>query len=231
MGEGGSGRALRKTLEQLSDRFHLGSPSGLFRIPQGQVARTEFLTKSSFTNNCGKFLRNPCSPSTRSKAPLSTSNSNTTIGQCTNSSTGQETEIVNNRFYEQYHRLLEILKYKANPDGDVLAATYYYFLRTRGRRHSIFRKNRPATGDEKLQYDYLASYVAFYKGGVAGAETRLQVCGLPGRALAPALASVSAQVKEIERGDARGHRRGKPRAKDRELAATEPAFDFEVEER
>ena len=129
--------------------------------------------------------------------------------------------------------MLEILKYKATPDSDdVLAATYYHFLQDRVEEGiRFFEKIDRQAIDEKLQYDYLASYVAFYKGDVAGAKKLAsKYADYPVERWRKRFASVSAQVKEIEQGDA-------PEVIDEEnreqkienLAATEPAFDFEVE--
>jgi hypothetical protein len=147
---------------------------------------------------------------------------------------GKTRQIVNNRFHEQYHRFLNILKYKASPDADdVLGATYYLFLQDRVEEGiGFFGKVDPVAVDEKLQYDYLASYVSFYEGDVAKAKKlAAKYADYPVERWRKRFASVTGQVKEIEQGVA-------PKVIDEEnreqkiedLAATEPAFDFEVED-
>ena len=132
--------------------------------------------------------------------------------------------------YQQYHRLLEILKYKATPDADdgLTAATHYHFLQDRVEEGiRFFEKIDRQAIDEKLQYDYLASYVPSTKGDVAGAKKLAsKYADYPVERWRKRFASVSAQVKEIERGCTRGHRRGKPRAKDRELGGHRACLRF-----
>jgi hypothetical protein len=234
-GEGGSGRAFyEKTLEQLGGRFHFDSTLWSYAVYHKDEPRIrEFLTKSSFANNCGKFLRSPLLNVDPVERHWYEQLEYEPLVNARTHQLGKKREIVNNRFYEQYHRLLEILKYKAAPDSDdVLAATYYHFLQDRVEEGiRFFGKIDRQTIDEKLQYDYLASYVAFYKGDVAGAKKLAsKYADYPVERWRKRFASVSAQVKEIEQGDA-------PKVIDEEnreqkienLAATEPAFDFEVE--
>ncbi len=234
-GEGGSGRAFyEKTLEQLSGRFHFDSTLWSYAVYHKDETRMrEFLTKSSFANNCGKFLRSPLLTVDPVERRWYEQLEYEPLVNARTHQLGKKREIVNNRFYEQYHRLLEILKYKATPDSDdVLAATYYHFLQDRVEEGiRFFEKIDRQAIDEKLQYDYLASYVAFYKGDVAGAKKLAsKYADYPVERWRKRFASVSAQVKEIEQGDA-------PEVIDEEnreqkienLAATEPAFDFEVE--
>ena len=139
---------------------------------------------------------------------------------------------MNKRFYEQYHRLLEILKYKATPDSDdVLAATYYHFLQDRVEEGiRFFEKIDRQAIDEKPQYDY-----RLLRRLLQGRRRRGQENSPPSMWTTRSSVSASAlprfhEVKEIEQGDA-------PEVIDEEnreqkienLAATEPAFDFEVE--
>ena len=232
--EGGSGRAFyEKVLEQLAGRFHFDSTLWSYAVYHKDEPRMrEFLAKSSLAGACGRFLRSPLlnvDPVERrwyeqlEYEPLV----NARIHKL-----GKTRNILNNRFHEQYHSFLDILKYKASPDADdVLGATYYLFLQDRvDEGIGFFGKVDPVAVDEKLQYDYLASYVAFYEGDVAKAKKlSAKYADYPVERWRKRFASVSGQVKEIEQGAA-------PKVIDEEnreqkiedLAATEPAFDFEV---
>ena len=164
----------------------------------------EFLTKSSFANNCGKFLRSPLLTVDPVERRWYEQLEYEPLVNARTHQLGKKREIVNNRFYEQYHRLLEILKYKAAPIRTTFWPPYYHFLQDRVEEGiRFFEKIDRQAIDEKLQYDYLASYVAFYKGDVAGAKKLAsKYADYPVERWRKRFASVSAQVKEIEQGDA-----------------------------
>lgn len=232
--EGGSGRAFyEKVLEQLAGRFHFDSTLWSYAVYHKDEPRMrEFLAKSALAGACGKFLRSPLLNVDPVERRWYEQLEYEPLVNARTHRLGKTRNILNNRFHEQYHRFLDILKYKASPDADdVLGATYYLFLQDRvDEGIGFFGKVDPVAVDEKLQYDYLASYVAFYKGDVAKAKKlSAKYADYPVERWRKRFASVSGQVKEIEQGAA-------PKVIDEEnreqkiedLAATEPAFDFEV---
>ena len=85
---------------------------------------------------------------------------------------GAHRKILNNRFREQYQRLMKVLSYKpALNDADKLAVAYYLALQDRIEEALDWfgRVNRKAV-PEQLQCDYLEAYLALYRGDVEGAR-------------------------------------------------------------
>jgi hypothetical protein len=78
---------------------------------------------------------------------------------------GKQRKIVNGRFYQQYQKLLGVLKYKAQlGQDDLMAVTYYLLLQDRVHEAmQAFGKVKRSKLATKMQYDYFAAYMAFYK--------------------------------------------------------------------
>lgn len=85
---------------------------------------------------------------------------------------GERRKILNRRFREQYQRLMKVLSYKpALTDVDELAVAYYMTLQDRIEEAlEWFAKVDRAAVPEQIQYDYLAAYLAFYRGDLDGAR-------------------------------------------------------------
>ena len=147
---------------------------------------------------------------------------------------GRRYKIVNDRFYQQYQRLLKVLSYRPKlDDTDWAAVTYYLLLQDRvDEALGFFDQINPRKVATRLQYDYLKACVSFYqedtKEARAIAEKHREHPVDRWRNL---FTQVLSQLDEIE---GRG-----PEIQDEEsrsqtqtqLAATEPGFDFQVEAR
>lgn len=149
---------------------------------------------------------------------------------------GSEWRIANPAVLEEYSQLLRILAFKPQLDAmDGMSVTYFLFLQDRveealGRFKAIDATKLPT----RLQHDYFQCYAAFYEGDLAAAR------GLAAKYAdhqvprwKTLFAEVTTQLDEIEGKDAIAGEGDKP---DREkqqtdLAATEPSFDFKVENR
>jgi hypothetical protein len=85
-------------------------------------------------------------------------------------SVGAKRKILNNRFREQYQRLMKVLSYKpAQNDVDELAITYYLALQDRVEEAlDWFRRVDRKAVPEQLQCDYVETYLAFYRGALDG---------------------------------------------------------------
>jgi hypothetical protein len=147
---------------------------------------------------------------------------------------GATRRILNQRFAEQYARLLSTLRYRARlTDDDLLAVAYYLFLQDRiGEGLATLDRVNKDKIAARLQFDYLQVYAEFYrekpKAARAVAERHKDHPVDRWRKL---FRNAIAQLDEID-GDAaavadkedRDQRQGK-------LAATESAFDLSVEGR
>jgi hypothetical protein len=158
----------------------------------------------------------------------------------------------------QYRHLLDILAHKPQLDVmDSMSVTYHLFLQDRvdealQRFHSVdpnatvkemqhdnlgrggagfVEVNRPAM-PTRVQYDYFKCYADFYEGNLAEARgIAANYAGHPVARWKNLFAEVGSQLDEIEGKAAAKKDDDKPdREKQQaELAATEPVFDFKVE--
>ena len=145
---------------------------------------------------------------------------------------GKEHKILNERFYQQYMRFLDVLRYKpALDDADRLAVAYYLLLQDRIEEGmAFFKRVEPARIPTRLQYDYAQAYVDFYADGHKQARPLAQgYKDFPVDRWKNVFTEVLNQLDEAEGKGAqvadkedRGQAMGK-------LAATAPTFDFKVE--
>jgi len=147
---------------------------------------------------------------------------------------GKKRTILNDRFFAQYERLMKVLGYRASlDDDDLMAATYYLLLQDRVEdAREFFARVNSANLRTAIQYDYFRAYLDFYTDSHAIARAVAQKYETyPVDRWRVAFANVLTQLDEIE-GKA-------PKVTDKEdrtqlqtkLAATEPSFDFKVEEK
>lgn len=149
-------------------------------------------------------------------------------------SLGKRRQIVNDRQFWQYHRLLRELSYERQlDDEDLLAVTYHLLLQDRleEARTAFARVNIDKVAT-KLQYDYCMAYLDFFTDDHAKA-----------RAIAAKYAdhpvdrwrnTFQAIIAQLDEADGKGPDAKPTDVEDRNqqqtaLAATEPNFDFTVE--
>jgi hypothetical protein len=147
---------------------------------------------------------------------------------------GNEWRIANPAVLHEYTSLLGILAHKPQLDAmDSMSVTYFLFLQDRveealARFKAIDSTKLPT----RLQHDYFQCYAALYEGNLAAAR------GLAGKYADHSVprwktlfAEVSTQLDEIEGKAGRNEKGDQPdREKQQaELAATEPSFEFKVE--
>jgi len=147
---------------------------------------------------------------------------------------GNERRIANPTVLGQYQHLLAILAHKPQLDAmDSMSVTYQLFLQDRveealARFHGVDAKALPT----KIQHDYFKCYADFYEGNLAEARgIAANYTGHPVARWRNLFAEVGSQLDEIEGKAAAKKDDDKPdREKQQaELAATEPMFDFKVE--
>ncbi len=147
---------------------------------------------------------------------------------------GGEWRIANPAVLEQYTQLLGILAHKPQLDAmDNLSVTYFLFLQDRVEEAlARFKSVDAAKLPTKIQHDYFQCYAAFYEGDLASARgLAAKYADHPVPRWKLLFADVATQINEIEGKDAKAEKGDKPdREKQQaELAATEPGFDFKVE--
>ena len=145
---------------------------------------------------------------------------------------GRQRQILNDRFYQQYERTLSVLRYHpALTDEDLMAVTYYLLLQDRidDGLKSFQRITRDKI-EEKLQYDYLAAYTAFYGDHPGSARAIADPYkNYPVDRWKNLFTNVLAQVDEIEGKTAAVVDKLDRNQQQNVLAATEPTFEFKVD--
>ncbi|MFN0080749.1 MAG: hypothetical protein ACKVY0_30135 [Prosthecobacter sp.] len=158
---------------------------------------------------------------------------------------GSEWRVANPAVLEEYTQLLGILAFKPQLDAmDSMSVTYFLFLQDRVEEALARFKALDATKlPTRLQHDYFQCYAAFYEGDLANARglasRRLSLSDRSDKSdqsdLPPRwktlFTDVLSQLDEIEGKATQPKKTDKPdREKQQtELAATEPTFDFKVE--
>ncbi|MCB1098660.1 MAG: hypothetical protein KDN22_24020, partial [Verrucomicrobiae bacterium] len=149
-------------------------------------------------------------------------------------SLGGVRKILNDRFREQYLRLMQILARRpALDDTDRMTLTYYLFLQDRiDEALATFAKVNADALPTRLQHDYLRCYAAFYTGDTLLARTVAgQYEAYPVDRWRNLFQEVAAQLDEID-GKTPGLVDDADRSqKQNQLAATDPSFSFKVENR
>jgi hypothetical protein len=147
---------------------------------------------------------------------------------------GRRRQILNERLHAQYHQILKRLSYDRQLDSkDLLAVTYYLLLQDRiSEALATFERIDASRLETRLQYDYFASYLAFYRSEPEEAR-KIATAYLdhPVDRWRTAFVAIDKQVDEIDTGKVEAidvESRDQVQA---ELALKEPSFDFEVEAR
>ena len=147
---------------------------------------------------------------------------------------GKERAILNDRFREQYQRLMNILCYRPQlSDTDRLAVVGYLLMQDRLEEALAgFSQVRRDQIETPLQYDYCGAWLALTRGDTAGARTLAQqYAQYPVDRWRKQFEAVLAQVSELEGQSPKVIDKESRTERQTELAATEPGFDFKVEAR
>ncbi len=145
---------------------------------------------------------------------------------------GAKRQILNDRFYGQYHRLLRVLSYKRKlSDEDMMAVTYYLLLQDRMvEALAMFEAVNPDALVTRLQYDYFSAYLAFSRGNARLARSiAVAYADHPVAHWNAMFTNIVNQADEI-RGDGVevADDDDQVQAQD-QLADSQPSFDFNVE--
>ena len=145
---------------------------------------------------------------------------------------GAKRQILNDRFYAQYNRLLKLLSYKQEPSSeDYLAVVYYLLLQDRV-AEAIHRFAKVDTEQlaTRLQYDYFDCYLALSQGDSKRAKAiAVKYEKYPVDRWHKIFNNVVRQVDEIGGAGAVATDVDDQNQNQTQLAATEPGFDFKVE--
>ncbi len=192
----------------------------------------EFLRYNTFAARCGLWLDSPLltlDPVERfdyqhlEYAPLVNPRAH---------ALGARRTILNNSFRMQYQGFMKVLSYKPRIEGvDALAVAYYLTLQDRVTEALEWfgRVDRKAVA-EQLQYDYLAAYLAFYKGDTDTARKLAKAHEAEGvTRWHDRFAAILGQLGELNGDKATIADREKRDEAQAALAASEPVLEMQVE--
>jgi len=143
----------------------------------------------------------------------------------------QKRKILNERFSRQYHRLMNILAYKASLDDiDKMAVTYYMLLQDRVEEgRAFFKAVDPKKLTTALQYDYFAAYLDFFNDKPTAARAIADKYANHGvdrwRKL---FAAVAAQLDELEGKNVKVIDNKDRTQTQTQLAASQPGFELKI---
>lgn len=149
---------------------------------------------------------------------------------------GNEYRVANPAVLEQYQHLLDILAHKPQLDAtDSMSVTYYLFLQDRVEDAlTRFRAIDAGALPTQLQHDYFKCYAAFYEENLPEARgIATKYANYSVDRWKKLFGEVATQLDEIE-GKAAARPPGDQPDREKqqgELASTEPAFEFKVENR
>ncbi|RMG32793.1 MAG: hypothetical protein D6725_16950 [Planctomycetota bacterium] len=146
---------------------------------------------------------------------------------------GRRRQILNEAFFEQYQRLLDIVSRRREPTADErLALTYYMLLQDRidEAREQFGHVDRKHVRS-KLQYDYARAYLAMFSPQTAplAGEIARQYADHPVVRWRERFRAILGQLQELERPGESFADSSNPLDVNTELARTQPALDVEVE--
>ncbi len=147
---------------------------------------------------------------------------------------GRLRQIVNDRFFEQYERLMAIERYRPTMDqDDLMAVTYYLLLQDRiDEANTFFAKVDPAKLTTQLQYDYFRTYLDFFTDTHKVARSIIdKYKDYPVDRWRELFATAGVQLAELEGNAGRIISVEDRNQQQGNLAATAPNLDFKVESR
>ena len=174
--EGGGGKPFfEKALKLLSDRFAYNSTLWSYALYHKDAKLMgEYLSRSGMTSRCGLYLNSPLLTINPVQRNFHQHLEYKPLVNARAHQLGKDRKVLNDRLHGQYHRYMNVLKYHPSlGEEDLLAVSYYLFLQDRvSEGLKFFGRVRPENVAEKLQYEYLSTYVDFYKGDLASARRR-----------------------------------------------------------
>ncbi len=145
---------------------------------------------------------------------------------------GQQRQIVNAKFNEQYHRSLREFSYQRSlTDDDLMVVTYDLLLQDRIEESlATFARVNPERLPTRLQYDYFQAYLDFFTDNPKLARAiAAKYTDYPVDRWRNAFASIKAQLDEIDGAGPKKIDSDDRNQEQLQLAATDPNFDFTVE--
>ena len=147
---------------------------------------------------------------------------------------GRNRKILNDRFYSQYHQLLNVLIYDREIGNEgLMSMTYYLLLQDRiEEAMNLFEQVSPERLTTRLQYDYFAAYLDLFDENPTKARVIAnKYVNYPIDRWQKRFAKISGVLKELE-GAANKVVDTESRDQQQEqLAAIAPSFEFDVDDK
>ena len=234
--EGGGGRDFyNRVIKLLEDRFNYQHTLWSYAVyHQDEQRMVDYLERTPLAGRVGRHLQSPLLSINSVDRHWYQHLEYTPLVNARAHQLGATRKILNSAFWTQYHSLLEVLKYhKDIPNADLLGLTYYLLLQDRVEEAEAFHKRISADQlAERLQYDYLAAYLALYQGDLAKARQLAdRHADHPVDKWRNLFAAARAQLDEIEGKKPVLVDKDDRNQKQDQLAGTQASYEFKVEDR
>ena len=145
---------------------------------------------------------------------------------------GRTRRILNDRFHDQYHRLMHVLSHRRNLNAeDLMSVTYYMLLQDRvGEALEFFKQVNSDELETRLQHDYFTAYLDCYSlEPIQAPSIVARYADYPVPRWQAAFDGIRAMLDEVAgRGGLIVDDEDRNQQQD-QLAAAEPNFEFEIE--
>lgn len=145
---------------------------------------------------------------------------------------GRERQILNDRFFAQYEKLLKVLSYRRQPsDMELMSVTYYLLLQDRVQEGLDFFSRVDASQlPTRVQYDYFTAYLNFYKSQPQLArQIAARYQDYPVKQWQEAFANIVNQANEIDHNEVLVADSEDRTQRQTSQAAATASFDFVIE--
>ena len=234
--EGGGGRDFyNRLMKLLGDRFTYHHALWSYAIYHRDEERmSSYLERSPMAGRVGFYLESPLLSVNPVERRWSQHLEYKPLVNARAHQLGKTRKILNDAFWTQYHGLLGVLKYRKDiPNNDLLGLTYYLLLQDRVEEaFAFFKRVSSDQVTEKLQYDYLGTYLAFYQGDLKAArQLATRHANHPVDKWRNLFATANSQLDEIEGKEGVLVDDENREQKQDQLASTQASFEFKVEDR
>ncbi|MDM8525676.1 hypothetical protein QUF80_20080 [Desulfococcaceae bacterium HSG8] len=205
---------------------------GIFHNEKEMIA--EYLRHTEYADRCGYYIESPLLTLDPVERKTYQHMEYKPLVNARAHQLGKRQKILNDRFYEQYHRFLEYLSYRPSLTGDdLMAVTYYLLLQDRvSEAVGFFGRINGDNVRTSMQYDYLRAYFDFYTAAPGDARRiaeKYRDYPVPRwrnmfRYIADQLDELEGKTPDVIDKESRDQVQTK-------LAATAAGFDFTVESR
>lgn len=155
----------KKTLKLLENRKVYNNTLWSYSLYHNDEARIrEYLPNTWFADQSGRFIESPLLTVDPIQRHVYEHKEYWPLVNARTFKLGGKRKILNNYFYSQYEAFMKVLTYRPElTDNDKMSVVIYMLLQDRiEEAMKFFKEIKPENLKMKMQYDYMAAYMAFF---------------------------------------------------------------------